>query len=51
MNEPYDHFSGAPCANCESEPQADGSLFCGLDCQDEYEGVGDYAEDRIEQEV
>ena len=40
----YDHFDGAPCANCESRPQGAGSLFCDSDCQDEYEGTGDFAE-------
>lgn len=36
--------SGAPCANCESYPADSPSLFCCKECRDEFEGIGDYAE-------
>jgi hypothetical protein len=39
----FDEIGSSPCANCESEPQRNDSLFCSRECQDEYEGEGDYA--------
>lgn len=47
----YDHFDGPPCTNCESEPTEPDSLFCSGECQDEYEGVGAYAEPDTIQEL
>lgn len=41
----FDHISGAPCLNCETEPAAArGDLFCEPECRDEYNGTGSYAE-------
>lgn len=37
-------YGSRPCGNCESEPQQDDSLFCSEECQDEYNGTGDFAE-------
>lgn len=33
-----DRITGHPCANCEDEEQAPGSLFCSRECKAEYEG-------------
>jgi len=37
-----------PCANCEDEPQRWDvwGNFCSKGCRDEFEGAGDYAEER-----
>lgn len=38
-------YGSRPCANCEDEPQTNGTAFCSDECADEFNGEGQFAED------